>query len=300
MISWLFVIILAYFFFSLASLGDKLILAGPSKPNFYTFYVGAISIFVVIFIPFIKFGLPSEKAIFWIIAEALVYIFGLYAMFSALEKFDVSRVMTTIGATQPIFIFGLTWMFWGPQILNKVDILAFILLVLGSYLISLEKKSKETGNYLKITILASLLFSLDYIFSKIVFLNQPFLQGFIWMRIFVFIFAMLLLVSRKNRKEILREKNVLNKKIAITFICTNSAGGVANVLQGFAVSLAPIAFLPILNSLRGVQYVFLFLITLFLSFVFPKILKEDVSKGIIIQKLISIILIVVGLALLVL
>ena len=67
-------VILAYFFFSLSYLGDKLILSGPPKPNAYTFYVAAISIFVVVFIPFIHFGFPDNKIIFWIIAEAA----GLY------------------------------------------------------------------------------------------------------------------------------------------------------------------------------------------------------------------------------
>ena len=296
---WLLVSVLAYLFFSLSYLGDKLILAGAPKPNSYTFYVGFISVFVIVIIPFIKFGLPNEKVFFWIVAEALVYILGLYAMFSALEKFDVSRVMTTIGAIQPILIFALTWIIWGPQAMSTAVILAFVLLLMGSYLISFKKNSKANGEYLIVTLLAAALFSLDYVFSKIVFLNQPFLQGFIWMRIFVFLFALLFLVSKNNRKEIFKKQNILNKKTGAIFIGTHTSGGIANILQGFAISLAPIVFLPIVNSLRGIQYVFLFLMTLFLSVFFPKILKEDLSKKIIIQKVVSIILIGIGLAILV-
>ncbi|MCX6719635.1 MAG: hypothetical protein NTV36_00790, partial [Candidatus Staskawiczbacteria bacterium] len=252
MLSWLLVIILAYFFFSLSYLGDKLILSGPPKPNSYTFYVGVISIFAVLFIPFIKFGIPDGRVFIWIIAEALVYILGLYAMFLALENFDVSRVMTTIGATQPIFIFALTWIIWGPQLMGDADILAFVLLLLGGCLISFERKSKTNGNYLKITLLASVLFSLDYVFSKIVYINMPFLQGFIWMRIFVFLFTLLFLISKKNRKDIFQKQNILNKKTGIFFVMTHLFGGAANILQGFAIYLAPIAFLPLVNSLRGI------------------------------------------------
>ena len=300
MIYWLLVIILAYLFFSLSYLGDKLILSAQPKPNSYTFFVGTISVFVVVFIPFIKFGLPGGETFFWIISEAIVYILGLYTMFTALAKFDVSRVMTTIGATQPLIIFALTWALWGPQAMDWMSIIAFILLLAGSYLISFERGSKTNGSYIKITILSSLLFSLDYVFSKMVFLSQPFLQGFIWMRIFVFLFAMLLLLRKKNRKEIFaKQQNILSKKTAIIFACTHSSGGIANILQGFAISLAPIAFLPIVNSLRGVQYVFLFLITLFLSFFFPKVLKEELSKEIIVQKVIAIVLIAVGLGMII-
>lgn len=299
MLMWLIVIILAYLFFSLSNFGDKLILSGPPKPKSYTFYVAAINILAIIFIPFTEFGLPEQKVIFWIIAEAAVFIIGLYAMFSALEEFDVSRVVATIGATQPIFIFILTWLFWGQQLTGRADILAFILLLLGGYIISFEKKAKTTGSYLKITLLASFLFSLDYIFSKIVFLNQPFLQGFIWMRIFIFLFAMLFLIRKDNRKEIFEKQNIFNKKTGAIFVCAQLSGGAANIFQSFAIFLAPVVFLPILNSLRGVQYVFLFLITLFFSIFFPKILKEKISKRIIIQKIISIILIATGLAILV-
>jgi len=301
MITWLIVIIIAYFFFSLSYFGDKLILSGPPKPNSYTFFVAAISIFAVLFIPFIEnFSFPTGETIIWIVLEAAIYILGLYVMFSALEKFDVSRVMTTIGATQPIFIFILTWIFWGAQPLNNESIVAFVLLVIGSSLISFEKKSNSNASYIKMTLLAALLFSLDYIFSKIVFLQYPnnFLQPFTWMRIFVFLFALLFLISKKNRKEIFQKQNI-NKKTGLTFLWTHSSGGIANVLQGFAISLAPLAFLPIVNSLRGIQYVFLFLLTLFFTVFFPKILKEKTSKEILIQKIISIIFIVIGLGILV-
>ncbi len=300
MISWLAVIILAYFFFSLASLGDKLVLARKPNPVVYTFYVGAFSVLLFLIIPFINFGLPASKTMVWIILEALVYILGLYMMYSAVKKFDVSKVITTIGATQPVFIFALTWLFWGPQIMSKTNILAFAILLLGSIIISIEKSIKLTADYLKITILASLMFSLDYIFSKFVFLDLQFVQGFLWMRIFIFLFAMLLLLSPKNRKEIFEKKNISDIKTNLIFFCTQSAGGTANILQSLAIFLAPVAFLPIVNSLRGVQYVFLFLMTLFLSYFVPKILKEEISKAVIIQKIVSILLIASGLAILVL
>lgn len=297
--SWLIIIILAYFFFSLSYLGDKLILSGPPKANSYTFYVGLTSIIVVIFIPFIHLVLPSATMFVYIICDAIVYVLGLYLMFVALERFDVSRVMTTIGAVQPVFIFVLTWMFWGAQQISKTYILAFILLVFGGCLISWEKNSKKSKNYLILALLSALLFSFDYIFQKVVYTNLSFLQGLVWLRVFTFLFAMLLLLNKNNRKDIFQKKSFFNKKTSLLFLGNQSSGGIANFLQAFAVSLAPVAFLPIVNSLRGIQYVFLFLITIFFSVFFPKILKEKISKGILIQKIVSIVLIVVGLALLV-
>jgi len=296
---WLLVIILAYLFFGFASLCDKLVLAGKPKPNSYTFYVGVFGLFAILFIPFTKFGFPNPAALTWIILDAIVHIIAIYSMYVAVKKFDISRVIATIGATQPIFIFALTPLFWGPQNMLSTDILAFVLLLAGSILISIEKNIKVTADYLKITLFSSLMFSLDYIFLKFVFLSQPFLQGIIWIMIFIFLFALALLLRKSSRKEIFEKKMILNKKTQTVFALAQVFGGAGNFLQSFAISLAPIAFLATVNSLRGVQYIFLFLITLFISLFYPKILKEELSRRIIIQKTISIILIAIGLAILV-
>jgi len=279
-----------------------MILSGAPKPALYTFYVGALSLLVVFFIPFIKFSIPNYQTMGWIIAEAIVYIAGLYAMFRALEKFEVSKVMTTIGATQPIFVFFLVWLFWGLENITGLEIFAFFLLLVGSIGISFEKNANKNRGYINITIIASILFSLDYIFQKLVFLDQPFLQGFVWMRLASFVVVLFLLFSKNLRKELFvkKENVVFDKKISTIFVCSQSAGGIANGLQGAAIFLAPTAFLPIINALRGIQYVFLFLLTLFISYAFPKILHEKNNRTVIIRKSISIIVIAVGLALAVL
>lgn len=278
---------------------DKLVLAGKPKPNSYTFYVGVFSLSIILLIPFVKLGFPSASGFFWIALDAFVHLAGLYAMYSALEKFDVERVVATIGATQPIFIFGLTWIFFGPQSIQGIDILAFILLFAGSLFISIEKTSANTLNYLKITVLASILFSFDYIFAKTVFINQTFLPGIIWIGIFMFLFSLAFLFSKKSRREIFAKKMVSNKKTQIFFLGAQASGGAANFLQSFAISLAPVAFLATVNALKGVQYVFLFALTLVISFFYPKFLKEKLSKKLVFQKAISILSIAAGLAILV-
>lgn len=296
MISWLLAIMLSYLFFSFSFLGDKLILTNAPRPKSYTFYIGILSALVIFLMPFIKLSLPSPTVFLWIILEALVFILGIYVMFVTLEKHDVSVVITTIGATQPIFIFILSLLSFGPQPILFKNIAAFILLLIGSVVISIDKKFHITGNYVKIILFVSLLFSLDYIFSKLVFLHQPFLQGFVWMRICTLVMVLTFLVSKKFRTEIFQKKRFLSGKLKIVFLCSQACGGIATLLQSFAIFLAPIALLPIMNALRGIQYVFLFILTMLLSLFLPKILKEDISKRLIVQKIISILLIGIGLA----
>ena len=298
-ISWLLAAVLAYLFFGFASLADKLVLNGTtegvSRPKAYTFYVGVFGLISIVLIPFVKFVFPGQAGLTWLLLDALVRVFGLYTMYVAVSKFDISKVIATIGATQPIFIFIMTWIFWGAQTMRATDILAFILLFLGSVIISFEKSIKLTANYLQITIFSSLMFSLDYIFAKLVYSNMPFFSGIIWIQLFTALLVMIFLISKKSRKEIFSKQVAIDKKKQWIFLFAQIIGGAGNFLQGVAISLAPVVFLATINSLRGIQYAFLFMVTLLTSYFYPKFLKEELSRKIVFQKTFSIILIIAGL-----
>ena len=296
---WLIAIIFSYLFFAFASLGDKIILAGPSKPKSYTFFVGIFSILAVFLIPFVDFGFPTGIGLAWVILEAIVYVARLYALFYALENFEVSRIIPTIGATQPILIAVLSFLFWGYQQINSKDILAFIILLSGSILISIDRNLKITRKSMEIGLITSLFFSLDFIFSKFVFSDMSFWPGFIWMRIFSFIFVLIFLFDKRFRKEIVEENSGISKETGILFLFTQAAGGAANILQSWAIFLVPVTYLAVMNSMKGIQHVFLFLMVVFISHFLPKVLKEETSKSVIFQKIVSILLIGLGLAILV-
>ena len=177
--------------------------------------------------------------------------------------------------------------------------MVLVLLLIGSVLVSKEGKSIKSFLYIALTAGAAMLFSLDYIFSKMVFLSGPFLNGFIQMRVLAALLVLLFLLSKKNRQEIFNKKNIKSGKTDIAFLSGQLSGGIATFLQYYAIAITPVAFLPLLNSTRGVQYVFLFFIVIFFSVFFPKIVKEKISKKIIAKKLIAIIIMGLGLALLI-
>lgn len=298
MFSWLIIIIISYLFFSLSSFADKLVLTGPPDQKSYAFYVGILGILIVFLIPFTGLTFPALNVLAWIILDALVYILAIFAMFFALEKFNVSRVVPAIGALQPVFIFILTWLIFGSQIPSGAHLVAFLLLLCGGFVMSFSKTFVINKEYLKLVIFSSVMFSGDYVFSKIIFLNLPFLQGLIWIKIFCFIFALTLLIDKKLRSQIFSKGEMFNKKTEALVLFAQSTGVTAGFLQSFAIAMVPVAYLATMNALRGIQYAFLFAITLLFSLIFPKILKEDLSKTVLAQKFISIILIFIGLAML--
>ncbi len=297
---WLIFSVISYLFFALASLGDKIVLARSPKPATYVFYVGIFGFFVLGLLLFFEIPFPNETAFWLLLINGFTYIFSLYALFSALEKFEVSKVVPTVGATQPIFVLFLTWLYKGPQTLGMAEFLAYALLFLGSIIISVEKDDQVTEEFISLTFLASFLFSLNFIFSKLIFMefdSSSFIPGFFWMSIFsgVIVLSGLLIKSFRNNV-FLKEK--IEKKTGLIFLAAQGAGGIANITQNLAIQMVPVYYLAIMNSIKGVQYVFLFLITLFVSLYFPKVLKENFSKGAIIQKTVSIIMIVLGLVIL--
>src|SRR3989344_793839 len=270
MFSWLFIIILAYFFFSIASLGDKLVLNRAQNPKLYVFYVGVLGLFVLFLIPFVGFSILDRISFLWVFLASLFLISSLYFLYSAVEKFDVSRVVPIFGSVQPAFILFLSWFFFRAGVIGFNNILAFTFLLLGSIMISFEKKPEFTKNLLSLSLFASFLMALSFIFLKVVFLSQPFFQSIIWMGIFNFLIVLFFLFDAKFRKEVfINNKPAFDKKTMYLVLGTQSAGGLGGILQNFAIFLAPVSGLAIINAMKGIQYVFLFVITLLFSKFLP-------------------------------
>lgn len=89
-----------------------------------------------------------------------------------------------------------------------------------------------------------------------------------------------------------------NPRITIIFLLSQGAGALAEVIRSFAVFLIPLALLPFVNALLGIQYAAILAFAALLSWKFPHILKEHVSRGTVIQKVFAILLMALGLGLL--
>lgn len=288
--TWLLVTIIAYFLFAITALGDKYILAGAPEPKSYSFYVGVLGGLILILAPFVGFYVPGLYEIIFCLFTGLIFLIAMFSIFQGLEYFEASRIIPAIGGFLPVFTFGFVYLF-SKQTLGLNEILALVFLIIGSILISYNPSKKVPFKSLKISALAALFLSLMFVLSKYVYLMLPFWTGFIWIRIGVLIFALFFLFSKSVRKDVFTKKSTFNEKTSIVFVLNQGVGAGASMLQNWGVALAPLVFLPVINALQGVQYLFLFIFTL----IFFKLFKEEISKRIIIQKLIAIVFIVTGL-----
>jgi len=293
---WLFIIISAYLIFAVTQIIDNYLLLGPPNPKSYSFYIGTLGIIALVLIPFVGFSIPPTSQIFISLLAGIIYILALYFFYVGLEYFEPSRIVPAIGGMLPLFTFILISIYSGKVIFSGTkEILAFCLLILGSFLITFEKEKKISLSSFKISSISAFLFALTFVLTKNVYLNQPFWSGFIWMRIGGFLTGLCFLFNKEVRKEILGKKSTFNKKTGTIFLLNQGMGAGAFILQNFAIALAGINELPFINALQGVQYVFLFSLVFFLTKKFPKISEEKFTKKIIIQKVISIGLICLGL-----
>jgi drug/metabolite transporter (DMT)-like permease len=302
---WIAVAIAAYFLLAVVAVLDKYLLVGPlPNPRLYAFAVGFFSAVAFILIPF---GFLETPPILFIVLGLLAgffQIFGLVFFFGGLQKFEASKVVPAIGGFLPVFTLVFTALL-GRGNLDLKDFGVFALLVGGGVAISIEKKQFATMQSVKYAAVAALFFSFFVVLSKFAYEVQPFLSGLLWIVMGGFLGAFVLLFSRELRREIRNvlqkrgaSKKVLSPGVVLLFIGNQGFASFGFVLQNWAIALAPFAYIAFVNALEGVKYVFVLLFAIFLSVLFPKILKEKVSRQVILQKSIAIIVIGAGLVLL--
>ena len=297
--AWFLIIILAYFFLAIASLVDRYLLAGPlSNPGAYTFFVGLLGGLSLIFTPF-GFYVPDLSQIALSLLAGAVWILALFLFYLAISKSEVSRVAPAIGGFLPLFTFFISFVFFPKEMeISPFYGLVFLFLILGSVLITSEKKEKVAFKGLCLPALAAFVFALGFFLSKLVYLEQSFISGFIWMRVGGLLAVLFFLFFPQIRQAVFKQKPDFKKRISIPFILGQACGSFGAILQNYSISLAEINQIPIINALEGTRYVFLLLFILILSRKLPYFLKKEISKQTFLQKALAILFISAGLILL--
>ncbi len=325
-VSWLLITIIAYLVFAVSFLIDKYLLSGPvPNPKAYAFYVGILGVLVLLIIPFVGFSIPSVHQIAVSFLAGAVGIYSIFWLYQALSKFEASRVVPAVGGMAPVFTMALIYLFSrGEEILGLTEFFAFLLLVSGSVLITYEA-GKTPLKGLPISTLTAFFTALSFVLTKYVYLNQPFWSGLIWIRFGGITAALFFLFYQEVRQdffsrqrflflqflkkfETIREKNfteyevplsrIENGKTAIIFLANQALASFAVLIREWAVFLAPLAYITIINALAGVQYVFLLLLIFLVAWLFPGVLKEKISGKVLFRKIFAILFIGIGLAVL--
>ncbi|MCX6796079.1 MAG: EamA family transporter [Candidatus Falkowbacteria bacterium] len=315
---WLFATIIAYFINAGVYVADKFILSKKIHSSIsYAFFVGIWSIFnffILIFVPW----MPNPVELVIDLIAGIVFLFTLVFWYKALHQSEATRVVPIVGALVPVFSCILSYILLG-EILTERQLLAFIILVVGGILISikytrfyalkmlLERFKVVFGNLLGVihasyhpmqrtiinSTISAFFFATYYVLIKYVYQYQPFVGGFVWSRLGTFIGVLFILLVPEWRGKIFEhQKGQKTPKNLTFFFSIRLLAALAFIIINWAISLGNVA---LVNALQGVQYIFLILLVLFLSAKYPKILREELGGGVIIQKVLGATLVCTGL-----
>ena len=297
--NWFIIAIASYFILAVVNLVDKRLLVSLIPgPRIYAFYVGILGALIAVLIPFVNFRVPDFGGILLAISAGAIFVLALLYLYRALRLFETSRVVPTIGGLTPIFAVFLIYFFsLGKELLPYSKWPAFLLLLGGTVLINWDRRQSinYTFKSFQIAAFAAFLFALHFVLVGYVYLGQSFWSGLIMIKLGgLFPAAALFLFSEEVRAEIFKRRVTFKGKTVGVFAANQAAGAGANLLQNWAIALAPLVFIPVINALQGSQYVFLLLLTILFSFKFPNLLKEEVSAKVLGQKIIATALIAAG------
>lgn len=307
------------------------------RPSIYAFYVGLLGLVSVVLIPFGGIVLPSLGQLAFNLGAGAIFVISLLIFYKAISVNEASRAVPLVGSFQILFIFFLSYLFLGERLEPRYAA-AFLFLLAGSLLISwrhTRNLPKMTRKALW-AIAAAFSFAIFFVMTKHLYLHQPFVSAFVWSRFGGAIVAFCLLLkpavrnevfkknktsqtkkivqlgqflwTRMNRgtqdlilrffpraKKILFKNKPIKRKIVVALFFSNQAlSAISFILINLAIALASVT---LVNALQGIQYVFIFLLAWWLSR-HTWFIVEVVNRDVIFQKIIAIILIVIGIFLL--
>ncbi len=304
--SWLLIAIIAYFILALVNLTDKFLLE-KFLPNAkaYTFLVGVLGLAVWLLAPW--WLAWNGWQIFWLnLLVGALFPVALLLMYRALKLGEASRIIPIMGGSIPIFILILSIVLL-KESFTTYQWLAILFLLIGTIIISWFPDAHELWHKIKawfslaaenqqqaifFAITAGLFYGLFFVGTKYLYTQEPFFSGFIWMRLGSLLAVLFLLVRAATRRDIWQSLRNMKQKGRTVFIANQFIAAIGFLLQNYAVSLASVA---LVSALQGVEYAFLLILGGLLSVFYPRIVKENVSRQVIIQKIIAIILISIGL-----
>ena len=305
LMNWLTIATIAYFLIALQTMLDKFLLTSRrvEHPVVYAFYSGVLSFFTLILFPFGLHAIGAVLFLKYLLAGA-VFTYGIFLLFTAIQKSEASRVIPVVGAVIPIATYFFSILLLHDN-LSGAKLWGALVLIIGGLLISWtrpEKKGDGHGFFEGFygTILAGILLAAAYTFFKLFYVKDNFLDVFIWTRLGLFAGAASFLFFTPWRKAIFSSLSNFKKPTheqqssGTLFVSNKIIGGVGSVLVNFAMSLGNVT---VVNALVAVEYAFIFLLGIGLTFWLPQVFQEKMDWKHSLQKISAILIITVGIVL---
>jgi uncharacterized membrane protein len=232
--------------------------------------------------------------IIWLIAQSIVQLLAIWIYLYVLKESEASIVVPFFQFL-PIFYYILSYIFLG-ETLTLFQITGSLVIMAGALILSLEIQSdfKVIFKYklFWLMLLSSLMLAISGVIFKNVALEASFWTATFWDYVGWVLFSLTVVIFtpklRLNIKQVFKE----NKLRIISLNTLNESIYLLGELTGrFAGMLAPLA---LVEAVSGFQPAFVFIFGSLLAFFFPRISQESLSRKDLIQKIVAIVIIVLG------
>ena len=288
----LFIAILAHGLIGISLVWDKVLLKRPQTKNLlsYVFWLGAISFFGLVLIPF-GFKWPSWPVGLMGFAAGLLDLIASYFYYAALKAGEASEELAAMGGFSPVATALLSL----PLLKKPIGGLmtGFVIMTVGGFVMFFAEK-RPLSKMLPRVIIASACFGMTNVLQKIVFNDTNFVTGYVFFTFGTFIGSMALLVPPSWRKQIFEHSEEATPKSKFWYMVNRVLAGVGSFLVVFAVSRASPA---VVEAISGVRYVIIFIGAYGITRLKPSWFCEDFGKRALTFKVIATCLVVAGLVL---
>lgn len=229
----------------------------------------------------------------FVFIAAILYLLATYFYFKALEKNDASIVVVMFQLI-PVFSYIFSLLFFEEN-LNTNEIIGALIIISSAVIISFDfSKSSSKNKFIALILMtvSSLLYSLYFICFDFAMRNGSYNSVAFWYQIGLFLVGIVLISIKSFRVAFIKMLKNNGKKFISLNVTNEILNLVANLMVNFANLTIPLA---LANTLNGFQGAFCFIIGVIGVTIFPRIFSEELNKKIVIQKIISIILGIIGL-----
>lgn len=303
--SWFLYAVIAPFLWALVNIADQYLIAKYSDKEkerssgglvIFSSLIGLLIAGIIFIFTDGLFSIPSLDIALLFLAGLLTVVWIVLYLFT-LEIEEVSRVVPWF-LTIPVFGYILGSIFLG-ETLSLRQVVGAILVFVGLIVISInwtETRVRIKHKPMLYMLLVSLTVAVSGIIFKYVTVEDSFWISSFWEYVGlgttgVFIF----LCMPKQRREFIHMNKAGGVRIFLVNVISEFTSVSGNLLTNFALVLAPATLVFIVGSF---QPAFVLLLTIIGTYMFPKIIKEDMSWQVLYPKIVAVIVMVIGSAIL--
>lgn len=275
--------IVAHGLIGISLVWDKVLLKRKGMDNLasYVFWLGAISIFGLVLIPF-GFKMPSLEIAGIAFAGGLCDLLATWFYYAALKAGEASEEMAAMGGFTPVATVLISIPLLGLHLHGQLP--GFAVMTAGGFVMFMAEKL-PLSKMLPRVIAAAALFGMTDVLQKMAFNGANFVSGYVFFTVGTFAGAIALLLRPAWRKQIFHTSEEAPARGKANYMMNRLVAGVGSFLVVYAVSrTAP----SLVEAISGVRYVVIFIGAYLITQFRPSWFKEDFTRRTLILSLIHI------------